>query len=263
MFDLQMDPSVASGYKSASQIARRVTEDWAARNLYCAACAADTLIPARNNAAVLDYHCESCSAAYQLKSQSSSFGSTVSNSAFGKKMEAIRAGRAPHYAFLHYSAAEWQVKGLFVVPGHFFTPSLVQKRPPLPPTARRAGWVGSNIRLGALPDEARVTVVADGIVRDANDVRSDWARFRFLQTDKRAQGGWGAAVLTCVRSVVRNTGSSRFTLREFYAAYADSLAAQFPDNQHVRDKIRQQLQVLRDAGILAFVDNQGTYHVTP
>ena len=260
MLDLQLNPSVAEGYKSASQVARRVTEDWAAHNLFCTVCTSDKLTPARNNAAVLDYHCATCSAAYQLKSQSSPFGRTVSNSAYGKKMEAIRAGKAPHYAFLRYSATDWVVTGLFLVPGHFFTPDLIQRRTRLSPKARRAGWQGSNIRLGLLPDEARVAVVTNGIVRDAADVRSDWARFQFLQTDQRARGGWGAAVLTCVRGMVRGTGDSRFTLQEFYAAYTDSLAAQFPDNQHVRDKIRQQLQVLRDAGILAF-HGRGVYEV--
>ncbi|MBE6823326.1 MAG: hypothetical protein E7518_09565 [Ruminococcaceae bacterium] len=32
-----------------------------------------------------------------------------------------------------------------------------------------------------------------------------------------------------------------------------------PNNNHIRAKIRQQLQVLRNDGIIEFVDNAGTY----
>ena len=68
-------------------------------------------------------------------------------------------------------------------------------------------------------------------------------------------------MLACVRDMVRISGQPQFTLRDFQARYTDALAAQYPQNHHVPDKIRQQLQVLRDAGILAFVDNRGTYRV--
>ena len=261
MLDLQLDRAVAEGYKNLTHVTRRVTEDWAARNLFCANCAANELVAARTGAPVLDFHCPECASTYQLKGQRRRFGRKASNSAYSKKMDAINNGSAPHYAFLHYSADDWKVKSLFIVPGHFFTPAVIQERPPLPPTARRAGWVGSNIVLGSLPDEARVTVVADGVPRDAVDVRHDWARFRFLRDDPQARGGWGAAVLICVRHIVQSTGSKVFTLQDFYAAYVDVLAAQFPDNRNVRPKIRQQMQVLRDGGVLAFVDNDGTYEV--
>lgn len=36
--DLRFNTSLAEGYKSASQIARVLTEDWLARNMYCPIC---------------------------------------------------------------------------------------------------------------------------------------------------------------------------------------------------------------------------------
>jgi len=39
------------------------------------------------------------------------------------------------------------------------------------------------------------------------------------------------------------------------------LAALYPRNHNLRPKIRQQLQVLRDAGLLKF-EGQGTYELT-
>ena len=36
--DLRFNTSLAEGYKSGSQIARVLTEDWLARNMYCPIC---------------------------------------------------------------------------------------------------------------------------------------------------------------------------------------------------------------------------------
>ena len=52
-------------------------------------------------------------------------------------------------------------------------------------------------------------------------------------------------MLRCVESLPE----SEFTLEEIYAFEPD-LKALYPENHHVRDKIRQQLQVLRDRGLL-------------
>ncbi len=258
--DLQMDPSVAAGYTSLSQVARRVTGDWAAHNLFCPACEWDSLSQAPSDSTRLDFICPECSASFRLRGKSGPFGNVVPNSAYQQKIAAILRGESPHYAFLHYSRTDWTVRNLFLVPGFFFTPAIIQERPPLKPTAKRAGWVGSNILLGALPAEARVPVVVSGLVRDVAAVRDDWARFQFLQLHDPDLGGWGAAVLACVRTTVRETGSHYFSLQEFTARHASALAVQYPHNHHVEAKIRQQLQVLRDAGVLSFLGN-GQYQV--
>ena len=159
--ELTLDPSLAEGYSNRSQIARVVTEHWANENLFCPACPSDHLNPLRPNARVRDYDCPDCKSSYQLKSADKAFGRSVSNSAYGPKMNAIQNGQAPNYIFLRYSRQRWVVMDLFIVPGYFITPAIVEKRPPLGPTARRAGWVGSNILLRALPGDARVSVVAN------------------------------------------------------------------------------------------------------
>ncbi len=52
-------------------------------------------------------------------------------------------------------------------------------------------------------------------------------------------------------------GRSAFSLEDVYACEAQ-LAALYPGNNNVRPKIRQQLQVLRDQGYLAF-EGRGRY----
>ena len=258
--DLSLNMSLAEGYTNKAQVARRITEDWATRNMYCLACASDRLIPARPNAPVLDYVCPHCETAYQLKSKDGRFGSKVNNSAYAKKVAAIEMGQVPHYAFLQYSPARALVTDLFLIPGHLFNLGIVEARNPLPPHARRAGWIGSNILLGHLPEGVRVDVVSRGSCRDRHEVRSDWNRYRFIDSDPRSAGGWTADVLLCVRRLCGETGSDRFTLQQFYRRFLEELRLRYPTNHNVEPKIRQQLQFLRDGGILCFL-GRGRYRL--
>lgn len=49
-----------------------------------------------------------------------------------------------------------------------------------------------------------------------------------------------------------------FSLDQIYK-HERQLARMHPGNKHVREKIRQTIQVLRDLGEVEFVDNRGTY----
>ena len=149
---------------------------------------------------------------------------------------------------------------MFVVPSHFITLAVIEQRPPLKKGTRREGWIGSKILLKELPTEGQVSVVDHGIVRAANQVRSDWQRFDFLASDAHAGGGWGAEILTCVRRLQGDTGEREFTLQDFYAQFADELSRRHPENNNVEPKIRQQLQVLRKGNVLKFL-GKGRYRV--
>ena len=52
--------------------------------------------------------------------------------------------------------------------------------------------------------------------------------------------------------VAQSLAKLEFTLADVYA-HADALTKLHPKNARVRDKIRQQLQVLRDLGLLEFL----------
>ena len=51
---------------------------------------------------------------------------------------------------------------------------------------------------------------------------------------------------------VEKLGKREFTLNDVYV-FEDELSTLHPDNKHIKDKIRQQLQVLRDKDYLDFV----------
>ena len=54
--NLTMNPSLAIGLKNQSQVARRVTEAWAANNLFCLACSSEKLTAEKPNTRVRGLH---------------------------------------------------------------------------------------------------------------------------------------------------------------------------------------------------------------
>jgi type II restriction enzyme len=163
-------------------------------------------------------------------------------------VRAIEKDQTPDMFVLHYEASEWAASTLILIPHFAFPISAIEKRKPLSATARRAGWVGCNILLGAIPLDAKIPVIVDGIPLPQKQVRQQYARIRPLAKLKTEQRGWTLDVLTAVRSL----GKPEFALDDVYALES-RLARLHPANRHVRDKIRQQLQVLRDLGLLEFL----------
>ena len=69
--------------------------------------------------------------------------------------------------------------------------------------------------------------------------------------------GWQRLVLQGILSLQERA----FSLSAVYEACAKSAQESFPGNAHVNAKIRQQLQQLRDVGVIEFVDDQGNYEL--
>jgi len=170
-------------------------------------------------------------------------------------VRAIRQNRTPNLLALHYEPLSWRVANLILIPKFAFPLSAVEKRPPLGPHARRAGWVGCNILLSAIPPDARIAMIIEGGSLPASQVRERYARMRPLANLQAEQRGWTLDVLNAVRSL----GKTKFSLQDLYGAQ-EGLAHLHPANRHVREKIRQQLQVLRDLGLVEFL-GQGRYRV--
>lgn len=244
--NLQCELERASGYRSASQIARIVSEHWCARELYCPACDSDTLAGSRPNNPAVDFECKKCEQPFQLKSLRHWSPRKVVDAGYEAMMRAIRADRTPNLLLLHYSNT-WAVQNLLLIPRMFFTESVIEKRTALGPRARRAGWVGCNILLCEIPSDGRIHVVRDGIPVFKEQVRGEFARAKRFSELPPSIRGWTLDVLRVVRRLDR----SKFSLKEVYD-FESELQALHPLNQNVRPKIRQQLQVLRDLGLISF-----------
>jgi type II restriction enzyme len=98
---------------------------------------------------------------FQLKSQKSRIGESITDGAYAAMMNAIRHDETPNFYFMQYDLVTWSVRNLLLVPHFAFPPSAIIKRKPLSPTARRAGWVGCNIALNRIPVDARIAVVTE------------------------------------------------------------------------------------------------------
>jgi type II restriction enzyme len=244
-----MDPRLPThfglGYKSPSQLARRITEPWGKENLYCCACRSDRLDAQANNAQVSDFLCPECVERYQLKSQSKKLGGKILGSNYQKLLDAILDNRSPNFFLLHYQLPEWLVRNLLVIPRFAISPSVVIKRKPLSATAERKNWTGYVLNVALIPDSAKIPLITEGAERPRREVREKFARIAKIQTLKPEQRGWTLDVLRCVESLPNPV----FTNDDIYA-FEPELARLYPGNRHIQPKIRQQLQVLRDRGLL-------------
>lgn len=168
-------------------------------------------------------------------------------------IERVESIHNPNFFFMHYDKSDLKVKNFIMVPKHFFSTEIIEKRKPLAETARRAGWVGCNIILNQIPDEGRIFIVKNEIQQSVETVISKVKRTDFISQYKLDARGWILDILNCVNKIE----SRDFTLKQVYQ-FEKQLAAKHPENNHIKDKIRQQLQMLRDKGIIEF-NGRGHY----
>jgi type II restriction enzyme len=274
-----MPSAHAADYKSGSQRARVVTEFWAEHNLYCPNCSSPKLNRLVANTKASDFICPACGFWYQLKGQKTRFGNSITDGAYESMMAAIRNDETPNFYFMQYDLATWSIRNLLLVPHFAFPPSAIIKRPPLSETARRAGWIGCNIALNRIPIEARIAIITTTprsrghqsapiktpsnkslslgasvannscdfvqFVSSPEQVREKFRKVKPLKDLPVKNRGWTLDVL----NIVHRLGKSEFTNQDVYA-FERELEKLHPDNRHIRDKIRQQLQNLAHAGLL-------------
>jgi type II restriction enzyme len=244
-----------TSYTSGSQSARAWTESWVSAWAYCPHCGASRIAPFPNNSPLADFFCTSCSEEFELKSQKGKFGTRVVDGAFKTKCERLASSNNPNLFLMNYDLKSLAVVNLFIVPKHFFVREIIEERKPLAATARRAGWVGSNILLNRVPESGKIHIVRNSLIRSKEAVLAEWQKTLFLRNESAETRGWLLDVMKCVESL----GKRDFTLDEVYA-FERHLGDLYPGNQNVKPKIRQQLQYLRDRGYVEFV-SRGNYRL--
>ncbi len=248
-----MDGRIAERYSSNAQKIRIITETWVGGNVFCPYCGNQYIDHFENNRPVADFFCPICEEEYELKSKGSSITNKVNDGAYSTMMERISSVNNPNFFFMQYNKRNLNVENFVIVPKHFFSYDIIEKRKPLAETARRAGWVGCNILLNQIPVEGRIFIVRDGKEVPLGQVISRVQRTVFMRQYKLNMRGWIIDILNCVNRI----GDKVFTLEQMYD-FEDVLAVKYPENHHIKDKIRQQLQILRDNGIIEFL-GKGRY----
>ena len=88
--NLNFDINLAINYKSGSQIARILTENWVLRNSYCPRCGNIQLNEFENNRPAADFFCENCNEEFELKSKNGKLSNKITDGAYGTMIERIR-----------------------------------------------------------------------------------------------------------------------------------------------------------------------------
>jgi type II restriction enzyme len=172
-------------------------------------------------------------------------------------IERLQSSSNPNFFLLNYDLENMSVRDFLVIPKHFFVPKIIERRKPLAPEARRAGWIGCNILLSGIPTTGKIFIVRNKKTEPREKILSNWKKTLFLRDEKELSAkGWLLDVMRCTEKI----GKHQFTLDDMYA-FENELGMLHPENKHIKDKIRQQLQVLRDQGYLKFI-SRGTYELS-
>ena len=209
-----------------------------------------------NNRPVADFFCMGCREDFELKSKKDATGNKIVDGAYQTMMERLISVNNPNFFLLNYDLSGLRVLNFFVIPKHFFLPDVIEKRKPLSLTARRAGWTGCNILLQSIPQSGRIFLVKNALVEPKDSVLKIWQKTLFLREEKKLESkGWLLDVMRCIDQMKKNI----FSLTDMYE-FETALAKQHPDNKHIKDKIRQQLQILRDRNYIQFI-GRGEYRL--
>ncbi len=243
--DLEL-PSISERYTSASQISRIATESWTERYVYCPSCGLD-LTSYKQGMRVYDFYSSNCNEKFQLKSAAHPFSGGILGFEYQTTLNSILMDKQPSFILPHYNRQRWMVEDLSLIHRACVTTSCIIARRPLAATARRAGWQGCIISLNQIPRLGQIEVITKGVEREKSLVLEQWKKSETLLKAEPEYRGWLADILRCVEKCF-----STFSLTNMYQFEAE-LAVKHPNNRNIRAKIRQQLQVLRDLGLVEFV----------
>ena len=250
---LNLSSEIAKSYSSPAQRIRVMTEEWVSRAGFCPSCGR-ALSQFENNKPVADFYCGNCSEEYELKSKNGNVGKKIVDGAYATMIERLKSDNNPNFFFLTYDKSTLEIRNFLTIPKYFFVPAIIEKRKALASTARRAGWVGCNIDVSNVPDLGKIFFVQNGLVKSKNEVLERWNKTTFVKSKSNIEAkGWLLDVLVCVERIKKQD----FSLDDVYAFEA-YLQAKHPENHNVKAKVRQQLQFLRDKGVIEFL-GRGQY----
>ncbi len=161
--NLYFDASLAEGYHGKTQIARVLTEGWTVAHLFCPVCGHPKLEQYPNNQAAADFYCPNCGEQFEQKSKDGPIGHKIPDGAYETFIQRISSNSNPNFLIMRYSSESLSVWSLYFIPKYFFVPEIVEKRKPLSPNARRAGWVGLNILSDKIPHQGKINIIENGI----------------------------------------------------------------------------------------------------
>lgn len=169
-----------------------------------------------------DFYCKDCVEDYELKS-GTVLGNKITDGAYATMITRLASDSNPNFFFLNYTKT-YQIQNFVVIPKHYFTPDIIEKRKPLAETARRAGWTGCNILLSPIPESGKIFYIRNGEPQDKKEVLQNWNKTLFLREKKSIESkGWILDIMKCIEMLHKKD----FTLQEMYT-FEPILAQKYP-----------------------------------
>ena len=225
--------------------ARDVAEVWGEHNLYCPNCPSPRLTRKAQDSS--DFLCPECGLQFQLKGQKTRFGADIADGVYDLTLHAVKNNDAPCFFFVHYDMPSWTVIDVLLVPGFAIPPSAIMKR--------KTGG-GCNITLSRISPDARIPIVSTIKASHSGDTecimisRMEEVRMKFKHLKPLADiPSKQRALALDVLNIIRRLKKTEFTSADFHP-FEGELEKLHPDQTNLRDKIRKELLVLRDAGFL-------------
>jgi type II restriction enzyme len=246
VIDLSLPANLPEFPLSAQQLARESTERWVYDNLYCVNCGRRDLERLRAGTPFRDFECGHCDEPFELKSTGGQLRASIPAGGYDRSLEAFRQGRVPSFLLLSYSSADRRVTDLLAVNRALISQMALRRRERPLGRPGRENYYLSSLDLSRVPECARVPIVRHGFERPIRFVRQSWDRFAFVRKPAEPEDrDWIRDILSCIARLP----GREFTLGELYG-FEPELAALYPNNRHIRDKVRQKLQVLCRKGVL-------------
>lgn len=249
--NLFFDTKLGKQQNKATHKIRVMSEAWLEKNGYCPCCGSKPMQRFANNKPVADLFCSNCHEQYELKSKNQkTIGNSVPDGAYRTMLERIRSDTNPNFFFLAYKKADYSIRQLVLVPKHFITPDMIIPRNK--GIKNRPNHIMCSINLAPLPESGKIFLIDNSRIIEPETVLKKWQSNLFLRNQNAERKGWLLAVMKCIDQL-----PEEFTLSQMYG-FGNKLSIQFPQNNHIRDKIRQQLQILRDQNTIEFI-GRGLY----
>ena len=177
----------------------------------------------------------------------------ILDGAYGTMIKRLKSENNPSFFFLNYN--NYEVQNFIVIPKHFFIPEIIIKRNQGLPD--RPNYIMCSINLSLIPQSGKIFYIKDKKIESKEKILANWHKTLFLRESKKIElRGWILDIMNCIDKL----GKKEFSLNEIYN-FENILSKKYPENKHVKDKIRQQLQFLRDKGYLEF-SSRGNYRLT-
>lgn len=247
-----LNPDLAVNYRSPSQRVRVMTEFWTWENVFCPSCWYQ-IIHHTNNRPVADFYCKSCSEDFELKSKKSiNLWNIVPDWAYGTMIERLESSTNPSFFFLTYKQ-NLEISNFLVIPKFFIRSENIIKAPRV--LKDRWEYLMCNISLLGIPESWKIFYIQDWKEIKKDIILDSWKKTCFLGNQKWETKWWLLDIIDCIEKLWKKD----FSIDEMYN-FKDLLKVKHPQNNFIEDKIRQQLQVLRDKWYLEFV-RRGRYRV--